>query len=232
MRTRFSSFRTLIGAVLVAGGFVVACSSQSRHSDTTVAQAGPPLGSTHVSRLPSNNSAAPPDAAEAPEQPVEHALPLSRGAQGLPPARNAPTGTPTNPSTPAPTPASPNAPVSAPAPNPIPPSGGAPVTPTGGGSGTGPSGTNPPRAQTDTGSTGSPAGDTPTSTQGPTTDTGAQNGQVGQSMNAFGFEPMQGRVDGGVGPAPIRQPDAGAPSPLPRADGGIGGGFGGDGGLR
>src|SRR4029079_6952688 len=79
MRTRFSSLRTLIGAVLVAGGFVVACSSQSRHSDTTVAQAGPPLGQSHVSRLPSNNSAAPPDAAEAPERPGDHALPLSRG---------------------------------------------------------------------------------------------------------------------------------------------------------
>lgn len=214
MRTRFSSFRTLIGAVLVAGGFVVACSSQSRHSDTTVAQAGPPLGQSHVSRLPSDNSAAPPDAAETPAPPVERALPLSRGAQGLPPVRNAPSGTPTNPSTPPPTPASPNAPVSTPAPNPIPPTGGGPTT--------------------DTGSTGSPAGNTPTSTQGPTTDTGAQNGQTGQSMNAMGFEPMQGGVDGGVGPAPIRQPDAGAPLPLPRADGGlppIGGGTS-DGGLR
>jgi hypothetical protein len=216
MRTRFSSFRTLLGAVLVAGGFVVACSSQSRHSDTTVAQSGPPLGQTHVSRLPSNNSAAPPDAAEAPEPPADHALPLSRGAQGLPPAQpyvppqpNAPTSTPTNPSTPAPTPASPNAPVSTPAPNPIPPTGGGPTT--------------------DTGSTGSPAGDTPTSTQGPTNDTDAARGQ---SMNAFGYEPYQGGADGGVGPAPIRVPDAGAPSPLPRADGGGIGGFGGDGGLR
>lgn len=221
MRTRFSSLRTLFGAVLVAGGLVVACTSQSRHDDTTVAQAGPPLGQSHVSRLPSNISAAPPDAAETPAPPVERALPLSRGAQGLPP-------------TPAPTPASPNAPVSPPAANPIPSTGGAPVTPTAGGSGTGPSGTTPPRAQTDTGSTGSPAGNTPTSTQGPTTDTGAQNGQTGQSMNAFGFEPMQGGVDGGVGPVPIRQPDAGAPPPLLRADGGLPpiGGVLSDGGLR
>jgi hypothetical protein len=212
MRTRFSSLRTLIGAVLVAGGFVVACSSQSRHSDTTVAQSGPPLGQTHVSRLPSDNSAPPPDAAEAPEQPVDHALPLSRGAQGLPPAQpSAPTGTPTNPSTPAPTPASPNAPTSTPAPNPIPPTGGGPTT--------------------DTGSTGSPAGNTPTSTQGPTNDTDAARGQ---SMNAFGFQPYQGGSDGGVGPAPILGTDGGvAPMPLPRADGGvspIGGGT--DGGLR
>jgi hypothetical protein len=53
-------------------------------------------------------------------------------------------------------------------------------------------------------------------------------------MNAFGVEPFQGGADGGVGPAPIRTPDAGAPSPspLPRADGGGIGGFGGDGGLR
>lgn len=50
-------------------------------------------------------------------------------------------------------------------------------------------------------------------------------------MNAFGYEPMQGGADGGVGPAPIRTPDAGAPS-LPRADAGGIGGFGGDGGLR
>lgn len=233
MRTRFSSLRTLIGAFLVAGGFVAACSSQTRHSDTTVAQAGPPLGQSHVARLPSNNSAAPPDAAETPERPVEQGLPLSRGAQGLPPARPyAPPSTPTNPSTPAPTPASPNAPVSAPAPNPIPPTGGGPTTPTSGGSGTGPSGTNPPRAQTDTGSTGSPSGDTPTSTQGPTTATGAANGR---SMNAFGFEPFQAGSDGGVGPAPIQPADAGvAPMPLPRADGGIGGigGSTSDGGLR
>ena len=220
MRTRFSSLRTLIGAVLVAGGFVVACSSQSRHSDTTVAQAGPPLGQSHVSRLPSNNSAAPPDAAETPAPPVDRALPLSRGAQGLPPAeppapmQPAPPSTPTNPSTPAPTPASPNAPVSTPAPNPIPPTGGGPTT--------------------DTGSTGSPAGNTPTSTQGPTNDTDAARGQ---SMNAFGFQPYQGGADagvGGVGPAPILRADGGvSPTPLPRADGGlspIGGGT--DGGLR
>lgn len=226
MRTRFSSLRSLIGAVLVAGGFIAACSSQARHSNTTVAQAGPPLGQSHVSRLPSNNSAAPPDAAEAPERPVDHALPLSRGAQGRapvqPPQPSAPTGTPTDPSTPPPTPASPNAPVSAPAPNPIPPSGGGPTT--------------------DNGSTGSPAGDTPTSTQGPTTDTGARNGETGQAMNAFGYIPYQGGVDGGVGPAPIQRADGGV-APLPRGDGGVaplprvdGGsapiGGGADGGLR
>ena len=212
MRTRFSAFRSLIGAVLVAGGFVVACSSQTRHSDTTVAQAGPPLGQSHVSRLPANNSAAPPDAAETPQRPVEQGLPLSRGAQGLPPAQPyAPPSTPTNPSTPPPTPASPNAPVTAPAPNPIPPTGGGPTTPS-----TPPP--NPPRAQTDTGST----------PEAPTTDTGAA---TGQSMNAFGFEPMQVGGDGGIGPAPIPSPDAGVL--IPRQDGGIGiGGGTGDGGLR
>lgn len=204
MRTRFSSLRPLLAAILVAGGVGVACSKQTRSSDTTVAQ----LGTTHVSQGPSDHSVAPPDAAEAPERSIEPAVPLSRGAQGTPPAQgNAPTGTPTNPSTPAPTPSSPNAPTNAPAANPIPPSTSSPV-----------------------GSTGSPAGNTPTSTQGPTTD----SGERGQGMS--GFDPYQARLDGGVGPAPVPRVDAGptpSPAPTPRTDGGLGGiGGNNDGGLR
>lgn len=53
-------------------------------------------------------------------------------------------------------------------------------------------------------------------------------------MNAFGFEPLQGGADGGVGPAPIQGSDAGVAPLLPRADGGVGpiGGGTSDGGLR
>lgn len=209
MRTRTTSLRTLLAAFLVAGGVGVACSNQTRHSDSTLAQNTTPLGQTHVSKLPSDHSVAPPDAAEALERPIEQARALSPGAQGMPrsPQGNAPTGTATNPSTPAPTPASPNAPQSVPVPNPIPPSTSTPV-----------------------GSTGSPAGNTPTSTQGPTTD----SGERGQAMN--GFDPYQARLDGGVGPGPVPRVDAGptpSPAPTPRTDGGLGGvGGNNDGGLR
>jgi hypothetical protein len=94
MRTKQTSLRTILAALLVAGGVGVACSSQQRSSEsTTVAQA--PLGRS-TADYPSNPSVAPPDAAEAPEQHVGPAHPLSSGAIGgatTAPATNNPNAT-------------------------------------------------------------------------------------------------------------------------------------------
>jgi hypothetical protein len=85
--------------------------------------------------------------------------------------------------------------------------------------------TNPGGASADNGdnrSTGAPP--PPPAAPAPSTDNG-------QSMNAFGFAPMQTGGDGGIGPAPITGPDAGLL--IPKQDGGITiGGPSADGGLH
>jgi hypothetical protein len=251
MTTKLTSLRTLLAALLVAGGVGVACSSHQRsHEPTTVAEA--PLGKS-TKDYPANPSVLPPDAAEAPEQNVGPTHTLSSGAvhgattapvannpNGVNgPGANAPTNTggtpvnvpvpvntPTNPSTPAPTPASPNAPTPTPAPNPMPPTGGAPVqgAPNTGTTGTGPTGTGPaPQTQPRS---------TPPST-------------VPEARGTFAepLDPYQLRADGGIGaprpPADASVPRDAAPSPIrvdggpgARADAGIGIGIRNDGGLR
>lgn len=246
MRTKQTSLRTLLASLLVAGGVGVACSSHQRSPEsTTVAQA--PLGRS-TADYPSNPSVAPPDAAEAPEQQVGPAHPLSSGAVGgatTAPATNnpnatgpngaTPTGnppivpnpnpgptfpTPTNPSTPNPTPSSPNAPSPTPAPNPMPPSGGSPVPsqPT---PGAPPSGTAPQSSLR-----GLPSHDIGARTR--------ESANASPSVSpavAAPFDPYQVRSDGGIAPpAPAR--DAGtAPG---RSDGGVVGirNDGGVGGIR
>lgn len=247
MSTKLTSLRTLLAALLVAGGVGVACSSHQRATQpTTVAEA--PLGKS-TKDYPANPSVLPPDAAEAPEQYVGPAHTLSSGAvngarattapaannpnSAGAPSANGPTNnggtpanvpvnvpvTPTNPSTPAPTPASPNAPSTTPAPNPMPPSGGAPVqgAPNTGTTGTGPTGTGP-------------APQTQPRSMPPST--------VGEARGTFlePLDPYQLRADGGV--APPRPPaDANVPNqprdaaPAPRFDGGVGPGGRSDAGI-
>jgi hypothetical protein len=223
MRTKFSSLKTLLAALVVAGGVGVACSSHQRQPESTaIAQA--PLGQS-TAALPSDPSVAPPDAAEAPEQEIGPVHSLSSGAA----TPGTASGTPTNPNTPPPTPASPNAPASTPAPNPMPPSGGAPVqgAPNSGTTGTGPTGTGPTPQSSIRGISTSQLGARPR--DGATANVASVQQVIAPSTVAEArgtflepLDPYQARSDGGVAPpspTPVR--DAGVTPPAPNRDAGV-----------
>lgn len=218
MRNKPTSLRTLLGALLVAGGMIAACSSRARHSDTTVAQA--PLGQSQT-ELPSNPSIAPPDAAETAPPPLEHAQTLShapassppggaaqpRGTAGAPAQSNNPNATANGTgirtdtdrdSQPA-TPVNPGTPTNPATPAPTPASPNAPSnTPA----------PNPIPPSNGTGGTTNNGGGTSMST-------------VPAELGTFRepLDPYQTRSDGGLG-SPLPRGDAGV-TPLPRDAGPI-----------